>query len=239
MHQLAVFIPQPTQATVNTLMWIASLALQLALFAALFVRGVARRFPIFTTLIGFYLVRSALLFLIFDHVAPIIYHSLYNTLLSLDLLVQAAVAIEIILHLIRNQGGWTLLRGLAPIAILLIATICTALIAALIPAHAPIPVDRTQFFFSFLMILLFTWALSIPASTLVVRRITAGFALYGIVNVSANFSRTYAAIHNDAPLYVTWSYTLAGIYLLVVLFWLLSLKGPQNHASFKSAETLP
>ena len=231
MHQLAAFIPEHAQNTLNTLLWIISLALQLALFAALFVRSVARRFPIFTSLIGFYLLRSALLFLIFDHVPPTTYHALYNALQLFDLLLQAAVAMEITLHLLRKQGVWTPLRSLAPLALLFLAAICTLLTTVLLPAHAPIPVDRTQIFFSFLMILLFTWALSIPTSSAPVRRITAGFALYGIMNVSASLGRTYAALHNNPSLYATWSYALAGIYLIVVIFWLLTLKRPPNTAS--------
>jgi hypothetical protein len=220
-----------TQPTINTLVWIVSTALQLALFLALLLRGIAHRFPLFTTLIGFYLLRSALLFLIFDHLALPSYRSLYDLLQLIDLLAQTAVAIEIILHLIRTQGGPTLPRILIPIGLVILATIGTLLTAAVLPAHAPIPIDRTQIFFSFLMILLFARALSIPSSSALIRRITAGFALYGIVNVSANLGRTYAAIHNNAPLYATWSYILAGVYLVVVLFWLLTLQRPQNAAA--------
>lgn len=231
MHQSAAFLAQSTQATINTLLWIVSVALQLALFLALFLRGIARRFPVFTTLIGFYLLRSAVLFLIFDHLALPTYRSLYDSLQLIDLLAQTAVAIEITLHLIRGQGGWTLPRTLVPVAILLLAILGALITTNLLPAHSPIPIDRTQLFFSFLMVLLFAWALSIATASALVRRITAGFALYGIINVSANLGRTYAAIHNNAALYATWSYALAGVYLVVVLFWILTLQRPQNAAA--------
>ena len=85
-----------------------------------------------------------------------------------------------------------------------------------------------ELFFSFLMILLFVWALSIPASSALVRRITAGFALYSVVNVIAKFGRVHAAIDHNVPLFATWSYVLAGVYLVVVLFWLLTLQRPRN-----------
>ena len=228
MHSLANFIPQLTQSTINTLVWIVSLALQLALFSALFARNIARRFPIFTSLIGFYLLRSAILFLIFGHIGPAAYHTLYNDLTLLDLLIQTAVAVEILIHLVHGGGGWTRGNALFAAALLSIAALATALTTTLLPAHAPIPVDRTQFFFSFLMLFLFAWAMRIPAASNLVRHITGGIALYGIVNISANFGRTYAALHNNVPLYATWSYALAAIYLVVVLFWLFTLKSERD-----------
>jgi hypothetical protein len=228
MHSLANFIPQLTQSTINTLVWIVSLALQLALFSALFARAIARRFPIFTSLIGFYLLRSAILFLIFGHVGPAAYHTLYNDLTLLDLLIQTAVAVEILIHLVHAGGGWTRSNVLVTIAIVCVATAATALTTTLLPAHTPIPVDRTQFFFSFLMLFLFAWALRVTAASNLVRHIAGGFALYGIVNVGANFGRAYAAIQNNVPLYATWSYTLAAIYLVVVLFWLFTLRSERD-----------
>lgn len=228
MHPLAAFIPQPTQSTINTTVWILSVALQFALFAALFARGIARQFSIFTSLIGFYLLRSALLFLIFGHINPATYRSLYNDLVLIDLFAQTAVAVEILLHLVHASGNWTRRNALTAAALLSIAALATALTTTLLPAHAPIPVDRTQFFFSFLMLFLFAWAMRIPAASNLVRHITGGFALYGIVNISANFGRTYAALHNNVPLYATWSYALAAIYLVVVLFWLFTLKSERD-----------
>ena len=228
MHPLAAFIPQPTQSTINTTVWILSVALQFALFAALFARGIARQFSIFTSLIGFYLLRSALLFLIFGHINPATYRSLYNDLVLIDLFAQTAVAIEILLHLVHANGNWPRRNALTAAALLSIAALATALTTTLLPAHAPIPVDRTQFFFSFLMLLLFAWAMRIPAASNLVRHIAGGFALYGIVNISANFGRTYAALHNNVPLYATWSYALAAIYLVVVLFWLFTLKSERD-----------
>jgi len=228
MHPLTAIMPHLTQTTINTLVWIVSLALQLALFSVLFARGIARRFPIFTALIGFYLLRSPLLFLIFNHIAPASYHSLYAGLALLDLLLQTAVAVEILLALIHAGGGWTHRNLLTTVAVLCLAALATALTTTLLPAHAPIPVDRTQFAFSFLMILLFAWALRVTAASNPVRHIAGGFALYGIVNVGANFGRAYAALQNNIPLYATWSYALAAIYLVVVLFWLLTLRTARN-----------
>ena len=231
MPQLAIFFAQPPQAIINNIVWVIGLALQLALLIVLFRRHIARRFPCFTILIGFYLLRSALLFISFGHIDADDYQTLYSALILVDLLAQTAVAIELIHHLVRSLGGWTLRRSILPAIFLFLASICTLFTATLLPRYAPIPVDRTQLFFSFLMILLFAWAQSIPASSTIVRGITSGFALYGIINISANLGRTFAALHKNPTLYATWSYALAAIYLLVVLFWLLTLKRPHNATS--------
>lgn len=218
MHSLALFI---TQFSINTLIWIVSVALELWLIVALFSRGVARRHPVFTALIGFYLVRSVLLYVVFNHIALNTYHTLYDDLQIVDLSLQAAVAIEIAIHLIRNQTGrWR--QSIAPVALLALAILCTALATTLLPAHAPIPADRAQLFFSFLMILLFAWSQTIPAT--LTRNIAAGFALYGIADLSASFGRTYAALHANAPAYALWSYAVAGIYIVVVAYWLVTLR---------------
>lgn len=231
MHPFAIFI---SQSTINTLLWTISVALELALFAALFSRGIARRHPVFTALIGFYLARSVLLYIIFNHIPLAAYHALYDNLQLVDLALQAAVAIEIAIQLMRHSTGakttgtgkrLTLRSGLMPAALLALAILCTILAATLLPAHAPIPADRAQLFFSFLMILLFVWAQTIPAT--LTRNIAAGFALYGIVNLSASFGRTYAALHQNASAYALWSYATAGIYIVVVLYWLLTLKSTE------------
>jgi hypothetical protein len=215
---------QPSHATINDVVWGAGIALQLALVVALFTRRIARRLPCFTALIVFYLLRSALLFLLYGHVDDDAYQSLYDGLLLFELLAEAAFVAELLNQIMRSLGGWTLRRTLVPAVFLLISSVCTLVAAAVLPARAPVPVDRTQLFFSFLMILLFAWAQSIAASSTIVRKIAAGFALYGIVNVSANLGRSYAAIHKDVALYSTWSYALDGIYLVVVIFWLVTLR---------------
>ena len=46
-----------------------ALALQCALLALVFVRGVARRLPGFTVLLGFYPLRAVVLFVLFGHLA--------------------------------------------------------------------------------------------------------------------------------------------------------------------------
>lgn len=229
MHSLAAFIAPSAQTALNAFVWLFSAALQLALFLVLFTRGLARRVPVFTALIGFYLARSILLYVIFGHIALAPYHALYDNLQIVDLLLQAGVAIEIAVHLSNSQPNLTLRRGLTPLALLVLAIICTAIADTLLPAHAPIPADRAQLFFSFLMLLLFAWAQTTPAT--LTRNIAAGFALYGVVNLTASFGRTYAVLRDNFIAYAIWSYALAAIYLVVILYWILTLKRPPETVS--------
>ena len=87
-----------------------------------------------------------------------------------------------------------------------------------------IPIDRCQLFFAFLLIFLCGWAIFIPTSSQLVRGITQGLAFYALISLVATIGRALASAHNHSGRYATWSYTLAGVYLVVIIFWLLTLK---------------
>lgn len=216
-------------ATINTSIWACGLLLQTALVIALLARRIVRRFALFTLLIAFYLLRSTVLFLLSGHIAISSYMSLYNTLSIMDLLLQTSVAIEIIHHLAHGNSGWTLRHCALTSAFLFTASIATLLTTAVFPPHPPVPLDRSQIFLSFLMILLFAWAISTRPASALLRRIVLGFALYGTANIIASTGRTYASLHNRPGLYEVWAYTLAAAYLAVVILWLFTIKaeGPE------------
>jgi len=92
MHQLPNITSQSTQSAITTWIWGLSLILQLTLFIALFNRRIARLFPLFTAFVGFYLLRSVLLYLSFDYVSGETYGQLYNFLLLFDILIQLGLA---------------------------------------------------------------------------------------------------------------------------------------------------
>src|SRR5437899_12978204 len=107
MHQLPEIMSQVTHSAVTAWIWGLSLILQLTLFIALFNRGIARHFPLFTNFVGFYLIRSVLLYISFDYISVEEYSRLYNILLLFDILVQVGLAVELCAALAREQGGWT------------------------------------------------------------------------------------------------------------------------------------
>ena len=213
------------QTAINNSLWTLSLILQIALVIAIFARHIARRVPCFTTLLIFYPLRAALLFILFDHLTPANYASLYATLSYIDLALQTIVAIEIALHLIRELGGTLLLRTTILFLILALASGATLLVLAKLPAHTPIPPDRVQTFLSFLMLALFLWTIVASRST-ILRPITLGLALYASASLFAQTGRITAALHRDAEAYARWSYTSAATYLIVVCIWVLTLTRP-------------
>ena len=214
-------MPHLTSTTINTLLWVFGLILQSALFISLFVRHIARRAPFFTIFIGFYLLRSALLFLIFGYIGDSAYSSLYSLLLMFDIVVQSCIAIEILSTLIREQGGWTIERSLVPFTLFGIAAIATFIAAQALP-RTHIPTDRSQLFFSLLQILLCGWAMTLRTASPLIRRITLGLAFYATINIVATAGRTIAAVHRLPNQYANWSYALVAAYLLAVFFWLLT-----------------
>jgi hypothetical protein len=212
-----------SRAAINNVLWVAGLALQgVLLTLLLLLHGLWRRVPLLTGLIAFYLVRSAVLFGVYGHLAPANYAALYNGLSIFDLLAQLLVAVEIGVNLLRASGGWTLRRAVLLAAMPSVAWAAVYAARQMLPLNTPVPPDRLQMFDSLVMILLCAWALSLAAPPLL-RRITLGFGFYGAFDLMATAERTHAAIHRDAGAFAVWSYTLSGAWLLVVAYWIVAL----------------
>lgn len=213
-------------SVLNVCLWAAGLALQLLLVAALFARGVAKRFPVFTTLILFYVARSVFLFTLFGHVAQSTYSGLYDLLSWIDLSLQILLAVEIGASILRHSGGQgSSSRRTTAIGTILVFTalMIAGVVAALLPSPGRIPVDRGAAFAAVLMLFLMTWAVAIrlPGPS---RRIVEGFAVYGASAVAIGLERSYAALYRNAAAYTAGSYSQACVYIIVVAYWLFTLK---------------
>ena len=223
MHQLPEHLAQAAHSTVTAWIWGLSLILQITLFIALFGRRVAGSFPLFTNFVGFYLVRSVLLYVTFDYISIAEYRGLYNLLLLLDIIVQACLTAELSLALVREKGGWNSNRAVVVVAAVAVALLGTWLTIRLTP-HASIPLDRSQLFFAILAILIFI--ASLRSSNYLLRTIAEGWGLFSIISFAANIGRAVAAAGGHPRRYAAWSYALAGSYLVVVVFWLVTLRPP-------------
>lgn len=220
-------------STVNLFVWVAGLVLQLALSAALFLRGNARRFPVFASLIVFYLVRSVLLFALFGFVARDTYAQLYDMLSWTDLLLQTLLAAEIGLAILRQSGGWDSVsprRAAIGSVFVFIACVVALGIAAVLPAPGRIPIDRGAAFAAVLMLFLLAWTIAIRLSG-TPRRIVEGFAVYGAAGVAFGLERSYAALYRNGSAYAAASYAEAGIYMAVVVYWLITLRADETPAA--------
>ncbi|CAN5662921.1 hypothetical protein BH10ACI4_BH10ACI4_26530 [soil metagenome] len=226
----------------NNILWLISLLLQIILLAALFSRNIPRRLPAFTTLIAFYPLRAALLFTLYGHLAPATYGGLYTNLALLDLILQAVVAVELTLHLLREPATQTrskpLPRALALLPVVAAAAAATLLVVRQLPTTAPIPTDRAQTFLSFLYLGIFIWTTATTQSPLL-RPITLGFALNASISLFSQTGHITAALHRDAQAYARWSYASAATYLIVVCLWYLTLKPQSPLPAQKIVESMP
>lgn len=208
--------------SVNLLVWSAGVVLQIVLLVVLLVGGPARRFPLFTTLIAFYVVRGIALDGLFGHLTRAGYANLYDALSLADVGLQILVAAEIAICVLRGRGAWTWRRGVELGGMCMGAVAAAAAISAALPSRGPAPLDRASAFASLLLLLAGVWGVSAGAGG-AVRRIGAGFAAYGGVAVLAAVERNYAALHRNRAAYAAGEYAQAGIYMAVVLFWIVAL----------------
>ena len=208
------------------MLWTLGIVLHLSLLAALLLRHLMRRFPAFTGLIVFYLVRSLLLFLLAGHVAPPVYATIYSGLSWMDLLLQVVVAWELSGALrspAQMQAGPRWLRRAAIFAgcVLLAAAVSWSL-SSIVPASPRAPMDRGVVFAGMLMLAVAAISLrrwSMPAAV----GLMAGFCLLSLTSILCQVERTLAAFHRDAAAFQSWSYPVPLVYLMVVGLWLLGL----------------
>ncbi|MGB0013629.1 MAG: hypothetical protein WBQ03_18620 [Candidatus Sulfotelmatobacter sp.] len=205
----------------NTTIWTLGFVLQCVLAYVVFRRGAARRFPVFALLIIFYPVRAALLFGLTAHVHSNLASSLFGVLSFADDLLQLMVAVELALHLIRVMGGLTGFRALVFLLAAGAASVCTWITHLLVPHR--ISAGRLQLFAWFVLVALFCAVVKGSTSSNLTR-ISAGFAVFSLMQLSALAGRTLAFLHRDAGQYVAWSYVPGVGYLAVVIFWLITLR---------------
>jgi len=160
-----------------------------------------------------------LLFFLLGHIGPEDYASLYRGLTLAGLLLPIVVAGEIGWKLWRAGGKTRWYLWLAPV---LAGALAWGLWRVL-PDRAPIPPDRVQMFGSLIMILLCGFAVAARARG-VLRNVVIGLAVFGVVDLLATAGKSVAALHRDAAAFAGWSYASSGVYLLVVLFWMVTLR---------------
>jgi hypothetical protein len=210
-------------ATAQISFLVIGLALQICLLLLLFRRRMASQVVLLTTLLFFYIVRSSLLFGLSHHISRTAIETLFSWLSLLDIMLQIALAVELSLAILRS-GSKSLLRRslLIPLCFLLAGALTTALTAVL-PAQSPVPADRGILFTGFLFLLLLAGSTSVRL-TLWRRSVLIGFAAIGGSGILSQSAKAIAASHHDAHLFSLWSYGSAGVYLIVLLFWMLCCK---------------
>jgi hypothetical protein len=210
----------PSRAALNGVILIGGVVLQAALVFVLFRRGIARRFPAFTSLLTFYLLRAALLFALGGRIDADAYETWHHVLAIVEVALQMWVAVEIVLRLVRARGGWTLKQIV--LLLLLAGGACGLAWITLEMAPKKELIDSLQVLWWFVMVGLFAASL-MAARQRNLLRIAAGFAAFSVVQLAALAGRSSAVVHHANRSYVLWSYAPACGYLAVVVFWMLAL----------------
>jgi hypothetical protein len=224
----------------NNWLWAIGLLLQCTLLMALVKRGVARRLPLFTLLIGLYVLRSVFLFAAFGHLSAAAYTLSITALSLIDVALQVLVAWELFIGSRQNSHSGTaqadpvpgsLLRRLAAFcALVALSTVMAWGISRLVPANPRSPIDRAVLLPSILMLMVaaVTASRSWHSRASVPVRVLAGFAVLGAAGILSQIGRALAALHREPRSYTGWSYTDAFAYLAVLVVWLGAVYGKRQ-----------
>jgi hypothetical protein len=94
-----------TVSLFDNALWAASFAGNLILFAVLLFRKRWLQFPVFTTLIGYYVIENIIVFLVLQY-DPVLYKKVYWATFTIDFLLQIALIIEVSRIVLQGTGTW-------------------------------------------------------------------------------------------------------------------------------------
>jgi hypothetical protein len=209
--------------TVNFCLWSLGLLLQAVLLIRITRFRLFLHMPMFAILIAFYVVRSLILYCIFTHLDVVAYNHLKDVLSLVDLVLQIVLALEIALHTLRALPPTHPGRRLHFAAPLTAGAILAVILALAVPETARVPFDRGIVFTALLALLLFAW-MTLAKVTGSQRLIAGGLAFYGIIAVLAAIGRNYSILYRSPAGFLTASYTQSGAYLLIALYWILTIR---------------
>lgn len=211
----------------NHVIWAAGLIGHLILLAILFARGRVARFPWFTLLILFYFLRSiglAALLRFTGHPAPVF----ATTILDLtDVLLQCAVLTELAWVALRKLGG---VRRFS-LPLLLLAS--SVLVVMRLAPHGHASLRTLLVLIHFLLaVLMVEWAILLALLLRPLRlswrshvfSISLGLSIYSAALLSGGGYFTTGREMRD---YVFFSFFRVSIYLLVLLWWAVTLWLPE------------
>jgi hypothetical protein len=215
--------PLGSSAMTQHLIWTAGFLGHLVLLGVLIVRGRAQRFPFFTLLILFYLLRSLTILLLLGHLAPPGVHLASLVFDVTDLLLECAVLTQLVL------AGLGPLDRLHRILLPLLLVVSAALIVThLVPVSHYYTRAAPLLLHYYLAVFMLEWSLVLffllRSLGLTwrshVATITFGFGIYAAALL---FAGGYFSNGRELREYIFFSYFRICIYLLVLLWWIVTL----------------
>lgn len=208
------------------LFWVAGLLLELGLLLLVVLRGYSRHYWLFTILLAFYIVRPLTLVVLSGHLDTASYVRVAEGLSFADSTLQLLVAGEIAFRYLRERDT-TPHRGAIAASFILTAAVAAAGLAT---GAFRTGMDRGADLTGLLMLFLALW-MGFTHFRGASRRLAEGFATFEIVCVGATIVRRYASFHHNASLWMAASWTRSGIWIAVVVFWLLTFAKQPSYLS--------
>ncbi len=221
-----------TLSRVDILYWAAGFAGHLLLVAIMAYRGLTKRFPFFTSLIAFNLLRSTALLCINLFASRGWYFYSYWSLFAVDIALQLLVMYEIAGSIFRPLGTWASdvrKRGMFLIA----ASILIGFALILLPRPAvelwyQTWLLKASFLASavecelFVGIAVLSWEGGFSWNSYVAR-IASGFALFAFPDMVVEIATTRLGLKNEDAIYQALIHIRMTAYIASLLFWIVAL----------------
>jgi hypothetical protein len=236
------------QQTLSQIIEISGAILQIAIIVLLLLRRQVGRFPAFTAILFFYLLRATLYFSVSryaDHlkfITAVQWNHIVIGFSIADAALQVAVLTELALWLVPMLGAW---RQRSWLRLGIGAAVAIGFAAVMLyklgywPSTSPIPhavsgqlllLNSHVALAALLSELLLLAALATVAPNLLrtptqslAKKLALGWGIYGSVNLLGLAVGHYAMEHGNAALWTHMQYIAVGGYLLMQVLWLLSL----------------
>lgn len=213
-------------------LWATGFAGQIAVLAVLFIRGRAKLFPIFTSLIAFSFAGSAGLYFVYKHLGHRTYYYDYWLVGLIDMLIQLAVVYEIASHVFAPLGRWapdvrnSFVRLVG--AAVLVAICLMALASPVRSTFVETVIARGTFFSSALTTELFVGLVALSAVAGLpwrthVARIAQGQGAFSLVSVILDTTSTWLGWAHQANTIHTLAQVRILTYLLALGYWTVTL----------------
>ena len=219
-------------AGLDNLLWAGGLIGHIVLLCVLFGRRRARRFPVFTALIGVNVLRSVVLYCTLRLGTPYEYFYTYWSLAIVDVGMQLAVVYELASQVFRPLGTWAKdVQNSLLLLILFSVLVAVALtLLAAPPAHdwRQIVVIRGSFFSATLMSELFVGMIALSTTVGLpwksyTARISQGLGIYSIVCILVEASHSYFGSAAGTALALSLTRLRMCIYIACIGFWVVML----------------
>lgn len=213
-------------------LWVASFVGEVAILAVLGYKRRYRLFPVFTSLMAFYIARTVALFLIFRHGSHHLYFDVYWTLAIGDVLLQLGVLTEVALKVFRPTRRWA-----SDVRQSLLAIVAVSLLIAVLLTWLDAPPTRTwqeaitlrgNLFSSILVSELFVGMMLLAFTAglpwkLHAFRIAQGCGVYAMFSILLDAVENYFGLATRKDVFTTLSHVRLEVYLLCELFWIVTL----------------